>query len=58
MQKKFNLMTPTNIDPPLVAHVTKIYPNPDGFDHTQRRVQPDQCYFTVQITGINFECNL
>ncbi len=21
--------------------------------HTQRRVQPDQCYFTVQITGIN-----
>ncbi len=25
---------------------------------TQRRVQPDQCYFTVQITGINFECSL
>ncbi len=23
--------------------------------HTQRTVQPDQCYFTVQITGINFE---
>ncbi len=27
-------------------------------DHTQRRVQPDQCYFTVQITGSNFECSL
>ncbi len=26
--------------------------------NTQRRVQPDQCYFTVQITGINCECNL
>ncbi len=26
--------------------------------YTQRRVQPDQCYFTVQITGINFECSL
>ncbi len=25
---------------------------------TQRWVQPDQCYFTVQITGINFECRL
>ncbi len=25
---------------------------------TQRRVQPDQCYFTVQITGSNFECSL
>ncbi len=23
-----------------------------------RRVQPDKCYFTVQITGINFECSL
>ncbi len=28
-----------------------------NFWHTQRRVQPDQCYFTVQITGINFECS-
>ncbi len=27
-------------------------------NHTQRRVQPDQCYFTVQIAGINFECSL
>ncbi len=27
-------------------------------DCTQRRVQPGQCYFTVQITGINFECGL
>ncbi len=26
--------------------------------YTQRRVQPDQCYFTVQMTGINFECSL
>ncbi len=26
--------------------------------HTQRRVLPDQCYFTVQITGSNFECSL
>ncbi len=26
--------------------------------YTQRRVQPDQCYFTVQITGINFKCSL
>ncbi len=26
--------------------------------HTQRRVQPDQCYFTIQITDINFECSL
>ncbi len=26
--------------------------------HTQRRVQPDQCYFTVQITGSNLECSL
>ncbi len=25
--------------------------------YTQRRVQPDQCYFTVQITGSNFECS-
>ncbi len=25
---------------------------------TQRRVQPDQCYLTVQITGSNFECSL
>ncbi len=23
-------------------------------DYTQRRVQPDQCYFIVQITGSNF----
>ncbi len=26
--------------------------------YTQRRVQPDQCYFTVQITGLNFGCSL
>ncbi len=26
--------------------------------HTQRRVQSDQCYFTVQMTGINFEYSL
>ncbi len=26
--------------------------------YNQRRVQPDQCYFTVQITGRNFECSL
>ncbi len=26
--------------------------------HTQRRVQPDQCYIRIQITGINFECSL
>ncbi len=26
--------------------------------YTQRNVQPDQCYFTVQINGINFECSL
>ncbi len=26
--------------------------------HTQRRVQPNQCYFIVQITGINFEYSL
>ncbi len=25
---------------------------------TQRRARPDQCYFTVQITGINFEYSL
>ncbi len=25
---------------------------------TQRRVQPDQCYFTVQFTGNNFDCSL
>ncbi len=31
-----------------------------GYDrmYTQRRVQPDQCYFTVQITGSNFRCSL
>ncbi len=27
-------------------------------NYTQRRVQSDQCYFTVQITGSNFECSL
>ncbi len=26
--------------------------------YTQRRVQPDQCYFTVPITDSNFECSL
>ncbi len=26
--------------------------------YTQRSVQPDQCYFTVQITGSNVECSL
>ncbi len=26
--------------------------------YTQRRVQPNQCYFTVQITGSNFEYSL
>ncbi len=26
--------------------------------YTQRRVQPDQCYITVQITGSNFDCSL
>ncbi len=26
--------------------------------YTQRRVQPDQCYITVQITGNNVECSL
>ncbi len=26
--------------------------------HTQRRIQTGQCYFTVQITGINSECSL
>ncbi len=30
----------------------------DKIVYTQRRVQPDQCCFTVQITGINFECSL
>ncbi len=28
------------------------------YEHNQRRVKPDQCYFTVQITGINSECSL
>ncbi len=32
--------------------------NSMNFYHTQRRVQPDQCYFTVQITGLNFQCSL
>ncbi len=34
---------------------------PDSWEntpHTQRRVKPDQCYFTVQITVCNFECSL
>ncbi len=26
--------------------------------YIQRRVQPDQCYFTIQITDIDFECSL
>ncbi len=26
--------------------------------YIQKRVQPDQCYFSVQITGSNFECSL
>ncbi len=26
--------------------------------YTQRRVQPDQRYSTVQFTGIKFECSL
>ncbi len=39
----------------LVTTVTCLY---DITIYTQRRVQPDQCYFTVQITGINFECSL
>ncbi len=26
-----------------------------NIQYTQRRVQPDQCYFTVQITGSHFE---
>ncbi len=30
----------------------------DQPNHTQKRVQPDKCYFTVQITGSNFECSL
>ncbi len=28
------------------------------WEYTQSCVQLDQCYFTVQITGINFECSL
>ncbi len=27
------------------------------FTCTQRRVQSEQCYFTVQITGSNFDCS-
>ncbi len=27
-------------------------------NYTQRRFQTDKCYFTVQMTGINFECSL
>ncbi len=30
----------------------------DTGTYTQRTAKPDQCYFTVQITGINFECSL
>ncbi len=30
----------------------------DFINYNQRRVQPDQCYFTVQITGSTFECSL
>ncbi len=30
----------------------------ENFYCTQRRVQPDQCYFTVHITGSNFEFSL
>ncbi len=29
-----------------------------GPNCTQSRAQPDQCYVTVQITAINFECSL
>ncbi len=32
--------------------------NTKTYGNTQRRVQPDECYFTVQITGIKFECSL
>ncbi len=28
------------------------------FVHSERRVQPNQCYFTVDITGNKFECSL
>ncbi len=34
-----------------------IYNTPKA-DHPQKRVQPDQCYFTVQIAGSNFEFSL
>ncbi len=40
-----------------IGHNTSGYNNGDR-THPQRRVQPDQCYFTVQITGSNFECSL
>ncbi len=38
--------------------VTNYIQNKVTGTYIQRRVQPDQCYFTVQIIGINFECSL
>ncbi len=38
--------------------IPEIHLEEDPKHHTQKRVQPDLCYFTVQITGINFECSL
>ncbi len=34
------------------------YPVHNDGEYTQRRVQQDKCYFTIQITGSNFECSL
>ncbi len=36
-------------------HLTDLH---DKQDYTQRRVQSDQCYFTVQITDTIFEWRL
>ncbi len=41
-----------------IAHDDLVTFNKENKGYTQRRVQPDQCYFTVQITGSKFECSL
>ncbi len=40
------------------SHVHVVIHATSTISYTQRKVQPDQCYFTVQITDINFECSL
>ncbi len=45
-------------DPLLGIIPSSFYANHTTKSYTQRRVQSYQCYFTVQMTGSNFECSL